>query len=305
MDVLEKINIRASRQSIRNLTNAIYKTNKLTSFSCYDLDEKLIIALSRACVNLTQLDLSLSNITNVDGALSQVFKNNRKLMFLTLRSFRDLTGESFLCLEKNNVKKISLHNAFITSFKINRLFESLPTFERLHTLEFFDISFNSCDYLVECIILCHKLKHLVIKTMYFSEKNLINLVSNLKDLQGISFSFYKSLTVTKRFFDYVSLNFLNLKFLDIGVNSSISDNHLKVITNFSQLEVLKINRLGINGSGLGIFPNLKELECNHCRNLTDNHLIRFLRCTPKLELLQLVDCCKITNAVLKAAIKET
>ena len=75
----------------------------------------------------------------------------------------------------------------------------------------------------------------------------------------------------------------------------------------SKLEVLKISAIrDITGSGLGTFPNLKELHINACSNLENDCVIRMLRCSPQLELLDIA-CFneKITNAVLNVAFEET
>ena len=61
----------------------------------------------------------------------------------------------------------------------------------------------------------------------------------------------------------------------------------------------------ITGSGLGNFPNLKELHCQYCEKLEDDHLIRLLRSSDKLELLDVRWCEKITNSVINVAIEVT
>ena len=72
-----------------------------------------------------------------------------------------------------------------------------------------------------------------------------------------------------------------------------------------KLEVLKICSFPITGSCLVSFSNLKELDCRGCENLSDDNLIRFLRCANNLQLLNLEGCNKITNSVIEFAIEIT
>ena len=151
--------------------------------------------------------------------------------------------------------------------------------------------------------MCRKLKELTMVNLYdCSEENSIS-VNELRDLEKL----VVSMDVTKDFIDFISCNLQELKFLDLSDCPEILDNDLESICNLPKLEELNISNLkSITGSGLGNnFPNLKKFHCSSCVKLKDNHLMRLLRCAPKLELIDLTYCKGITNAVVNFAIKIT
>ena len=95
LDELEEIKIHnGSFSLVKNLTNVIYKSKKLKSFEFSHAKETLIRALAFTSSNLTILNLqSRSTMNGADTELSQVFKNNKDLLTITLDNFETLTGE--------------------------------------------------------------------------------------------------------------------------------------------------------------------------------------------------------------------
>ena len=134
----------------------------------------------------------------------------------------------------------------------------------------------------------------------------MNSVRGLKYLEMLTVSNQDYDAVTKTFIDYISCNLLDLRYLDLSGCVWVIDSNLESICNLPKLQVVKINELKvITGSGLGNFPNLKEFHCKSCDNLEDEHLIRLLRCSDKLEYLDITGCDKITNSVVNVAIEVT
>ena len=297
-----------------NLINAIYKLKKLRSFEYMCVNEKVIKALAISCNNLTVLKLasrssinsifSSNFINNLDDVLSQIFQNNKKIKSLSLSQFKTLTGKCFRDLDHNIVEEIELSDT--DNLQREFLITSLPFFEKLHTLDFQFVERHSCDHVAECISLCHNLKKVTIYSCQFLQKHLRFSVCKLENLEMLSVISLHNCSITNNFFNDVSQNLLHLKHLDLTRCPGITDNKIKTIFNSSTLEVLKVNELiNFTGSRLGDFPNLKEFHCMHCEKFEDDFLIRTIKGSSKLELIDAYNCKKITVAVVNIAIEET
>ena len=208
-------------------------------------------------------------------------------------------------MDKNTIEKIAFDGTY--NFQRKYLIKSLPTFVKLYSLGFINLSSSNFDVIAECVSLGENLKNPSISVSIFrSKENLLTSVNELRNLKKLVVYGVHVTDVTKTFIDYISCNVLNLKCLHLRYCESISDSDLASICNLTKLEVIDISWLEkITGKGLGNFLNLKEMHCMGCVNLEDGCLISLLRCAPKLELINLIYCKKITNAVLDVAIEET
>ena len=197
----------------------------------------------------------------------------------------------------------------LPNIKRDCLIKSLPKFVKLCKVRFSDYhgGWKNCDDIAECINLCRNLKELA--TLYFtfySQESLMQSVHEQKNLEALKVRGMSKGVVTRNFLNYISSNLLELRVLDISFNYEVSDTDLKSICNLTKLEVLKMKELrNVTGSELVSFSNLKELNFRHCNNLEDDCLIKLLKCSPKLELLDIRGCEKITEAVLEVALEET
>ena len=209
-------------------------------------------------------------------------------------------------MDKNVIEEVKVIR--IRNLQRDFIIQSLPNFTNMHTLELRDIN-DAFAPAAECISLCGNLNSLSINTIFcFSEENLMNAVFNLKNLTQLTINNMDEGTVTKKFIDFISCNLKELRYLDLSSLPDLNystESFLKSISNLAKLEVLKINALGITGSELGTFPNLKELHCSSNRSLEDDFFIRVLRSSNKLEFLDIKGCDSITNSVINVAIEET
>ena len=115
------------------LVKKIYQVQLVNQKNC-----DIIRAFEINCSNLTELRLRCYfNFEKADDALSRVFVNNKKLKLIHLETFKFLTGECLLSLDRYFIEEIVLIRTEM--FKRNHLINSLPTFLRLHTLEFYNI----------------------------------------------------------------------------------------------------------------------------------------------------------------------
>ena len=169
-----------------------------------------------------------------------------------------------------------------------------------------------------CINLCSSLKELSIGSIVKSDdifeiddytsiyENILDRSS--KNLEKLSVTCIDDSRIALSIYSYLISDLLKLKYLDLSSCKWITDDVIKSFSDLPKLEVLKI--CGIEEfSGLVLvnnnFPNLKELHCQNCYALKDEHLINFLKCADKLELLDVIGCRKITNSSIKTAIEVT
>ena len=256
-----------------NLSKTIRKTKKLRSFECNYPNEEIIRALALNCTNLTELSLiccPYDGINEIDHELSGVFKNNKKLKCLNLENVENLTGECLLYLDKNNIEKIRFHGTkYLNGY---HLIDSLPSFKRLHSLEFNSNYSSYGDHIAECIGLCHKLKNLIIEYFeVYTEEDLMNSVLEMKNLETLKVTYMRGDIITNFFIDYIGFNLKELKYLDISGNRGvIIDSDLESICNLPKLEVLVIEDLEkITGYFLDNLPTLKKMMCCNCPRLKD------------------------------------
>ena len=299
------IKISSLRQLEPKMINVIENSKSLSSFKYETSDVNVFEALASNCRNLTELDLKLnddSQIDDLDSRLSQIFKNNEKLISIKLVNFKLMTGECFLSLAENFIEKIELY--IIPNIQRNFLIQSLPNFTKLHTLEIFDDS--NCVDVAKCVSLCSKLKSLAIVTEKGVNKDL-NIFASSKNIERLNVSLTEDQPIIENFLEYMSCNLLELKYLDISGYYDFDLNYeFNLICKLPKLEVLDISgQSEITGSGLENFPNLRELDCSDCENLEDENLIILLKCARNLEKMDIRNCKKITNRVMLIAIEET
>ena len=219
---------------MESMKTTVLMSNNLKSFKCFSIKASIITALTFSCRNLTVLKLYCvrDNIINheinkVDELLSHVFHNNKQLKTLGLGYFESLTGKCFLHLNKNTVEKIILTQDH--GLQREYLTISLPSFAKLHTLEFRSFyGYTDNDAIAECISLCGKLKKLTLFDMiFYSEENLMKSVSNLKNVEILRVRAMMENVATKSFIDYISHNLQELKHLHLGDCADLSDNDLQ------------------------------------------------------------------------------
>ena len=89
--------------------------------------------------------------------LSQIFYNNNKISLIKLRSFKHLTGECFIALNKNVIEEILLSDA--PNVQKDHSIRSWPYFANFYTLVISNF-YNEDSFVViaETIELCSKLK---------------------------------------------------------------------------------------------------------------------------------------------------
>ena len=292
----------------KNLTKVIRESKKLRSFEYYSADETVLSSLALACNNLIVLNLQLdddhSRVVNLEKMLSQVFKNNKNLKSLKLRYFESLTGECLLWLDKNAIEEISLDS--INKLQRGHLIKSFSNLKKLHTLEFSNIECENCDHINECISLCGNLKKLTIDDLGYSDAKLMSTIGGLKNLETLAVCRIRSSIVNKNFIDRICCNLVDLKYLDLTGCLELTDRKLKSLVKLSKLEVLNISGLSkITGSGLGPFPNLKELHCSDCGELEISFFEKLLKCSTNLNYLDIANEDFYTEDVIKIAIEET
>ena len=231
------------------------------------------------------LHFSTSQIENIDDLLSQIFNNNRKLRSLKLVDFNNLTGKCFLSLNESSIEETVLHN--IHDIQNDFLIKTLPNFKKLQTF-----AFAKVDIFIEG----------------YTNKNLLKLVSSLKNLEELSIcvKILDEPAIDQSIFDFLTTSSPNLKVLSLSDCEGISDSHIESLYKFKKLEVLKLYGLNeITGSGLENLASLKELHTPICHRLKDNHLISLLRFASNLQVIDLQNCDEITNSLVNAAIEET
>ena len=274
------------------------------------IGESLITALTNHCNNLTELTLkheTQDDIDDIDQRLSQVFRNNENLKFLSLRDFFNLTGECFLSLNENVIEEIVLY--FMEEIEPVYLKKCFPVFEKLHALTFSNYTNNINNHeIAECIQLCPKLKSLTLEDFRtYSEKELIQafFCQNLEMINLDCRLYNNSEVVVDNFCQYISSNLLNLRFLEIKSSSDLSDNGLESISKLPKLEALDLSCCeNITGLAFTNLFNLKKLNCSNCTNLKDDGLIALLESATNLELLD-VSGSQISNALVDVAIEVT
>ena len=145
-----------------------------------------------------------------------------------------------------------------------------------------------------------------IKTLsnnYNDISELIDAVGNLRNLEMLKVTDIDIGVVAEPFFNNISCNLQELKFLDVSSCKNTFDRDLRSISKLTKLEILKMEHLeNITGSFLGVFPNLKKLYCKGCTYLENDFFIRILRSANKLDLLDISFCSNITNDVLSVAV---
>ena len=314
LEEIEGIKLRFAHLCHKNIANAIHQTKKLKSFENDYTNEEVIKALALNCSNLSELNLSChpshkKKVENIDSLLSEVFRNNKKLKSLILKKFENLTGRCLLDLDQNTVEKIILEDAKLLNS--DYLIQSLPNFVKMHSLELYSLFCSDkrdrCNKWLECINRCQSLRKLIVFNMLLSEEVLINAVFDLKNLEMLkAWSNSSDGLVTKELLNHISCNLKELKYLHLYYCENVCDEDFKSLSNLKKLEslyLIEVNR--INGSGLGGFPNLKELICPGCEKLEDDFLIRMLKCASQLAYLDIRECDQVTSAVIKVAIEET
>ena len=319
----------------KHLENVLRRTKKLGTFNyCFCEESKSEIVLFKSICyrlnNLTKLELKNLSILqdfDADGMLSQIFKSNRQLKTIISDILIDLIGKCFIDLDQMVIEEIELSHAL--SIQASEVIKSWPYFKKLHKLHFESYSGGDFAHIAECIGLCSELKELIIFGIKESTSNeLIKCLASSKHLESLNIFGQE---VSNELFLYISENLLNLKMLNIsrckGISlkgiqlicklenleelhfsgcEEISDDSLELFNQLPKLQFLNIKGLStVTGSGLTGFVNLKTLDCSHCENLEDNSVISLLRCSPKLELLDIRWCEKITNSVIDVAIEVT
>jgi len=68
------------------------------------------------------------------------------------------------------------------------------------------------------------------------------------------------------------------------------DDDIKMIGNLRKLEKLNLSRTRITDNALQYICGLKELVCRNCTGLTTSGLKKFIKFSPKLELLDIRGC---------------
>ena len=294
-------------QSEQNIINVIEKSKNLSTFKYETEDVNLFKALAINCRNLIELHLKLDDellVDDLDSKLSQIFTNNRNLKSIKLDNFDLMTGECFLSLNENIIEEIELN--LVVNIERDFLMRSLPNFTKLHSLEVWRIEDFVLVHFAECISLCSKLKRLAVVADEGVNKD-FNLFTSSKNIEWLNVSLTKDQAIIYSFLDYMNFNLPELKYLDIsGYDDDLLDCKFNLNCKMEKLEVLKIScQSKITGSGLGNFPNLKELFCEGCDNLEDTNLISMLKCARNLINLDVSECKKITNRVIKSANEET
>ena len=202
-------------------------------------------------------------------------------------------NECFLHLNKNTVEEILLSKT--ENIQGDYLVNSLVHFEKLDTLSFFGCQENPCDYIAQCISLCLNLKKLHISSIdNCSMENLVKSICLLKNLQFLQLS-----KLRENFIPDICCNLLELKKLNL-TDYMITDSDLQLISNLPKLEGLNISgNFLVTGEGLEKFTNLKALICKRCKRLKEDGLIKLLKCSNNLEILQIQDCYKLTSNILR------
>ena len=212
LEQMQEIKIKDGICVQRNLAIAINFTEKLSSFQYRPVNKDIIEALQFNCINLTELCLTCgSNSEIADDSLSQIFINNEKLKLIHLKEFKSLTGKCLLHLNRNVEEEIVLKDIY--NLQKIYLINSLPTFLRLRTLEFYDFNIQNCDHIAECINSCQKLKRLAISHLQpYSKRNLMDSVHWLKNLEMLTVNLTQVDAVAKEFIDYISYTMTELRF---------------------------------------------------------------------------------------------
>ena len=326
---LTKENLRIISKYAKNLRNLDY----------YGNDLKDLEIISSNLSNLTELRLNFDECYEGDPdlLLSQVFKSNRQLKIIHLGSFRYMTGECFVDLDKNTVEEIEITHA--ESILGDELIKSWPYFENFRKLRF--IEYDGEDFLKisECLSLCANFKEFAISfNEHCEDKTLENAEVFIKcfaSSKSLEILYFDADIEMDKFCDFIGKNLLELRCLYLGsecvtiTSSSIQSlSYLKKLREFdleivfsrkkeipdfesvgklTNLEVLDFNCYidKFTGSELENLTNLRKLYCPGSLNLKEINIINLVKRAPNLELLDIAGCKKITNSLIDVAIEVT
>ena len=295
----EMLSIKLDVPFISNLSYLINNAKNLNVFEVEIDFASTITDLANSCSNLTSLNLSCNseNIENVDFLFSQVFIKNKNLKSLSLSSFSSLTGECLVSLNKNCIEEINLYSNY--NIQGRYLIESLPHFEKLHTVARFSLD---SDDVAECLSLCSNLKDVFCSYEGLLPENLKKSFSSSKNIESLCISGINRDSPTEKPIYIISSTLLQLKDLFLSECEGITDKDLESLCNLPNLEELALDVVSnITGSGIVKLSNLKKLSCERCPELEDDPLISLMECALNLELLVVWVCNKITPSVVHAA----
>ncbi|EFN77352.1 Putative RNA-binding protein EEED8.10 [Harpegnathos saltator] len=253
--------------------------------------------LTKKCKKITYLSIgSVADIS--DNDLKNVFKEYEDLSYFEARGNDNIFGTCLSYLPAQMLRTLVIKECHkITDANLSTALARLKNLECLKLL-------NCChigEKIMEAISdHCKSLTDLRICGRAGWLYNMNIQFTNLVNLRRLEITHFFALSNEQLI--NVALNCPQITHLDISGCDKVTDTGIIAIAGLSKLEYLYINFLtNITNHSLKNLVNLKIFECHSCPLITDHGVCKILVSSPQLQLLDLSQCCNITNATYEVA----
>ncbi|XP_034480145.1 uncharacterized protein LOC117785962 [Drosophila innubila] len=277
-----------------NLQSLRILSNKLTSENTFQMFANLN--------SLKSLELRGCNLTNQN---LQALRQLNQLKKLDLSNNERLTGAHMNCLP-DSIESLTLNNCRLKPELINRMLGRLILLKELHT---------NCIHVsagIEQIVnekCCESLEVLSITCSDFGLTEYKH-IARLPSLKKLILNIFRDVNAIPPMLMQwlVEHKSMQLEHLEIRTPNCINAETLVDIGKLNALRTLYLPQNDVINDraleALFTLHNLEEINMKYCMNMTENGVLRLILACPKLQVLHLEGCVRITDKLLNDIISK-